>query len=69
MSSTDPKSPPEGGLLHVQEAAHYLALSVRTLRSLAKRREIAVVRCGRSVRFARADLERFIASRREGGAA
>lgn len=57
---------PEPMLLDYRDAARALAVCERTLRELASTGEIAVVRVGsRGVRFARAELERWIESRSE----
>ena len=54
-------------LLTAKQAAEALAISPRKLWSLTASGEISVVRLGRSVRYDRADLERFIESQKEGG--
>jgi excisionase family DNA binding protein len=48
-------------LLTAREAAHALAISERTLWGLTQRGEVQVVRIGRSVRYAVAELERYVA--------
>ncbi len=48
------------GLLRSDEAAKLLAISPRTLWSLADEGEIPVVRIGRSVRYDPADLQDYI---------
>ena len=48
------------GLLRSDAAARLLAISPRTLWTLAKEDEIPVVRIGRSVRFDPADLQDYI---------
>lgn len=51
-------------LLHVGEAAAFLAVSKRTLQQLTKDRLVAVVTFGRNVRYDIADLRRFAESRK-----
>jgi excisionase family DNA binding protein len=46
------------------DAARYLNTTSRHLRELAYRREIAVTKVGRLVRFLPADLDAYLASRR-----
>jgi excisionase family DNA binding protein len=48
----------EGELFTVEEAAKLLNVSVRFVRRLVAERRIAVVRLGRHVRLAQADLRR-----------
>lgn len=55
----------EGELFTVEEAAKLLNVSVRFVRRLVAERRIAVVRLGRHVRLAQADLEAFVAAGRE----
>lgn len=47
-------------LLSARDAARQLAISEKTLWSLSKAGSIPVVRIGRNVRYARADLLAFI---------
>lgn len=56
-------------LLTTKEAALALAISQRKLWELTNRKEIACIRCGRSVRYSPTDLQAWIESRKEGGAA
>lgn len=49
------------------EAARLLSLSVRSLYSLRKGGELAFVPVGSTIRYALADLQEFIARRREQG--
>jgi len=51
-------------LMTVQQAAHFLSVSVSTLYGWAWRRRIPFVKVGRALRFDRADLERFIRANR-----
>jgi len=51
-------------LLNTTEAAAVLNVSKRTFQELAAERKFASIKFGRNVRFARADLERFIESHR-----
>lgn len=51
-------------LLTAREAADALAISMRTLYTLTKTGQLAAVRIGRGVRYAKDDLEKFIASQR-----
>ena len=64
MSKETDEVPVSGTLLDLAGAAVYLHDSERHVRSLSERREIAVVRIGRKVRFDPADLDRYIESRR-----
>ena len=52
-------------LLSPREAAQVLGISTRTLWDLKGRGEIPCVKIGRSVRYARADIEAFIARNRQ----
>lgn len=54
----------KAGLLNHDDAAGYLATSPRRIRELWQRRELAGVKVGRSVRFAPADLDAYIARHR-----
>lgn len=47
-------------LLTPEEAAGRLKISTRTLRRLARRGEIAVVRIGRAIRFRGQDIDAWI---------
>ena len=51
---------PDGALLRLQEAADLLAVSTRTLWSLANRGDIRCVRIGRAIRFDPVDLRAFV---------
>lgn len=53
-------------LLTPPQAAELLAISPRYLWALTASGQIPCVRIGRSVRYSQADLQEFIASRREG---
>jgi excisionase family DNA binding protein len=53
-----------GALLDYREAARYLCTTPRHVRELWSRRELAAIKVGRSVRFAKADLDAFIAANR-----
>ncbi len=52
-------------LLRSREAAAFLAVSERTLWSMAKRGEIQVVRCGRAIRYDPLDLVAWIQGAKE----
>lgn len=52
------------GLLDYEAAARYLCTTARHVRELWARRELAAIKVGRSVRFAKADLDAFIAANR-----
>ncbi|MCX5650142.1 MAG: helix-turn-helix domain-containing protein [Planctomycetota bacterium] len=55
-------------LLTVQEAAKILTISPRHLWDLTDRGELPAIKIGRSVRYAQADIDAFIAkSRTRGG--
>jgi len=55
-------------LLSPREAAQMLAISERKLWSLTHvERAIPFVKCGRLIRYATVDLERWIESQRQGG--
>ncbi len=60
-------TPATGLLLRSRDASRALAISERTLWALTQRGEIPCIRIGRSVRYSRADLEAYIAARRQGG--
>jgi excisionase family DNA binding protein len=58
-----PMKEPRGGidqLLGVEEVADCLKLSVRSVRRLISRKELSVIRIGRSVRVRLEDLNSFI---------
>ncbi len=55
---------PSGALLDYEAAAAYLCTTPRQLRELWARRRITAVKVGRSVRFAPADLDAFVAANR-----
>lgn len=59
-----PKEQQDRLLLRAREAAALLNVSARTLWSLTKTGDVRSVRIGRSVRYAPADLEAFVASRK-----
>jgi predicted DNA-binding transcriptional regulator AlpA len=60
---------PAALLLDAREAARVLSVSPRKLWAMTfeDRPALPHIRCGRLVRYAVADLERWIESRREGG--
>jgi excisionase family DNA binding protein len=51
-------------LLHVADAARFLAVSKRTLQQLTADRSVAHIKFGRNVRYDIADLRRFAESRK-----
>lgn len=53
------------GLLTSDEAARWLAISPRTLRSLRSSGKIPFISIGRLVRFSVADLEQFVSRSRQ----
>ena len=54
-----------GALLKTEQAAEYLAISVRQLQYLSKRQEVAVIDIGKNcIRYDRADLDDYIDRRR-----
>ena len=61
---TDAEASNPSKLLHVGEAAAFLAVSKRTLQQLTKDRLVAVVTFGRNVRYDPGDLRRFAESRK-----
>ncbi len=62
------KSPKEqnyGPLLSLEEAARYLSIASRTLRSLVAMGRVPVIKVtGRRIAFCRHDLDRYIDARR-----
>jgi len=52
------------GLMDYEEAARYLCTTPRHVRELWTTRCLAAIKVGRHVRFSRADLDDFIATRR-----
>jgi excisionase family DNA binding protein len=54
----------ESGLITVQEAAKFLAVSTSTLYGWVYQRRIPFVKVGHALRFERAELQRFIQSNR-----
>lgn len=54
----------ETSLLTTPEAAQRLGVSKRTIQELAADRKIGFIKFGRNVRFAVADLDKFIESHR-----
>jgi excisionase family DNA binding protein len=54
------------GLLTAREAAKILTISPRHLWDLTDRGELPAIKIGRSVRYARADIDAFIAKSRTG---
>jgi excisionase family DNA binding protein len=59
----------EGGLLKVQDAAKFLAVSTSTLYGWVYLRRIPFVKVGRALRFEPAELQKFIQSNRFGARA
>lgn len=55
--------------LNVPEAASYIGISQRTLRSLIADRKIRVIRLGGRVILRRIDIDRFLDQHAEGGVA
>ncbi len=54
----------ESGLITVQDAAKFLAVSTSTLYGWVYQRRIPFVKVGRALRFEMAELQRFIQSNR-----
>jgi excisionase family DNA binding protein len=54
----------ESGLITVQEAAKFLAVSTSTLYGWVYQRRIPFVKVGRSLRFELAELQKFVQSNR-----
>ncbi len=54
----------ESGLITVQEAAKFLAVSTSTLYGWVYQRRIPFVKVGRALRFEMAELQKFIQSNR-----
>ena len=54
----------EESLLNTTESAALLGISKRTFQEQVAERKIAFIKFGRNIRFARADLEKFIAAHR-----
>jgi excisionase family DNA binding protein len=54
----------ESPLMTVQEAAHFLCVSVSTLYGWAWQRKISFVKIGRALRFDRDDLAKFVQANR-----
>jgi excisionase family DNA binding protein len=52
------------GLMDYEEAARYLCTTPRHIRELWAKRYLAAIKVGRHVRFSKADLDDFIATRR-----
>ena len=55
-----------GRLLTLAEAARVLGVSIKTVRRFYANATLPIVRVGRQIRVASADLEHFIAARRRG---
>jgi excisionase family DNA binding protein len=55
-----------GSLLDYEAAARYLCTTPRDVRELWAKRRLAAIRVGRSVRFAKSDLDAFIKANRVG---
>ena len=58
------QSRPESGLITVQDAAKFLAVSVSTLYGWVYQRRIPFVKVGRALRFELAELHKFIQANR-----
>jgi excisionase family DNA binding protein len=58
------QSKTESGLITVQDAAKYLAVSTSTLYGWVWQKRIPFVKVGRSLRFELAELQKFIQSNR-----
>jgi len=58
------QTPTTVSLMTVQEAAHFLSVSVSTLYGWAWQRRIPFVKVGRALRFDKADLEQFVRANR-----
>jgi excisionase family DNA binding protein len=54
----------ESGLITVQEAAKFLAVSISTLYGWVYLRRIPFVKVGRALRFELAELQKFVQSNR-----
>ena len=54
----------ESGLITVQDAAKFLAVSTSTLYGWVYQRRIPFVKVGRSLRFELAELQKFVQSNR-----
>lgn len=54
----------ESGLITVQDAAKFLAVSISTLYGWVYQRRIPFVKVGRALRFELAELQKFIQSNR-----
>jgi len=68
--SDDPATPirrTPAALLTTAEVAQFLAVSERTVKRLIARRRLPCVRIGRSVRFQRQAVFRWLEARQEGG--
>ena len=66
---TDPFAEPPGGtelLMTLPEVAALLRLSTRSVRRLVAYRRFPCLRIGRSLRFTRSDVLRWLAARKEG---
>ena len=67
MEDHDAAQAPNGaaeGYMNANEAGAYTRYTPQYLRLLARRREIPHIRVGVSVRFTRADLDRWMAAHR-----
>jgi excisionase family DNA binding protein len=58
------QSQSESGLITIQEAAKFLAVSKSTLYGWVWQRRIPFVKVGRSLRFELAELQKFVQSNR-----
>lgn len=64
MGTEEQTHEPDRRLLRPDEAAEYLGIARWKLYEMARRGVVASVKEGRTIRFARADLDAFIAAHR-----
>jgi excisionase family DNA binding protein len=64
MAKKSSTSQVEPRLLNIKMAAAYLSCTIWALRSLVWKREIPFVRIGQKLLFDRADLDRFVDSKK-----
>jgi excisionase family DNA binding protein len=62
ITTATPLLPDAGPLLDVEEAAVYLGTSVRFPRRLVEERRVRYFKVGRHIRFAKADLDAYLAA-------